>query len=638
MKKILFAILMLSTLLSSCEKDTTETGPLPEVVDLEFSISATALVRGDEVTLEITVPQPAAVEGETPQTITSNEEFDIYLTALDKSGNDMSSLFVDLPEFITFLNGTTELSTVLRVSDSVEGENTITLRAFARGYSMASATKEMIIKDFYRTSVEVVDESEVPSSKFTEGDIIKFRASVEVPAQEQVVVTPSLEGDLSEYFDSSVTELPTITIEPGTTTGVSTGVMLYDDNLPSAAKKFDIKFSSPSLLHPLSQATELISITLEDNDIDLGPINTEEYVYESPDQIFASATNIFNAITSQWLIGATEPRHIVRGDAHPTPALADKWKLHNAVEFDFSTTPTTGVINSLWQANGANYKVPYLADGVSSVQNVNASTVAVDPSSKTGYLRLTASPKTATASDGFYLSSFYGCRYTPNTWRSQFARLTPGTRIEVRSRVRGMNAGISFVVEMKGRTTVPGAPGGSVPRVSVVKYASYADVGDADAAASENKAVIQGTHDGSSVGKVNIRPEINAPDDWNIFWFEWTDKNEVIFGINGEETRRLTKGDGQIPNWLFDEDYVAAIDSNGFELFIEAKINDGDAVKSGGLPEAGFYDRLNGITSANLDDPNTPRMEIDWIRFYKATDFNDDPSLAENKINGILPY
>ena len=105
--------------------------------------------------------------------------------------------------------------------------------------------------------------------------------------------------------------------------------------------------------------------------------------------------------------------------------------------------------------------------------------------------------------------------------------------------------------------------------------------------------------------------------DWNIYWFEWSDDGKTLkCGINGET--KLTYSADQSPvGWPYDD---KAINPQGLYMLITL-----DAPNSwaGGAYEGWDSGFANISWEESKTNENTPRMEIDWIRFYISAGYND---------------
>ena len=121
----------------------------------------------------------------------------------------------------------------------------------------------------------------------------------------------------------------------------------------------------------------------------------------------------------------------------------------------------------------------------------------------------------------------------------------------------------------------------------------------------------------------------------DIYWMEWRDNNEIALGINGKENVRM-RTDGSYTgvangtaswnsstHWPFTDKY----NTEGLHLLLTfAGCNEwalGDAAAEQAAKDGSWANDFKYISYQESKSSNdTPRMEIDWIRFYKKPTYD----------------
>ena len=124
-------------------------------------------------------------------------------------------------------------------------------------------------------------------------------------------------------------------------------------------------------------------------------------------------------------------------------------------------------------------------------------------------------------------------------------------------------------------------------------------------------------------------------DEFDIYWMEWRDNNEIALGINGKENVRM-RTDGSYTgiangtalwnsstHWPFTDKY----NTEGLHLLLTfAGCNEwalGDAAVEQAAKDGSWANDFKHISYQESKSSNdTPRMEIDWIRFYKKPTYD----------------
>ena len=169
---------------------------------------------------------------------------------------------------------------------------------------------------------------------------------------------------------------------------------------------------------------------------------------------------------------------------------------------------------------------------------------------------------------------------------TRFIHINPGMRIEMRVRVTGDRTGIVPVIELRD------APGGvfdkQIQRIDILRN-------------TKGNLVTQGVFSTMEDGtKTSPLPKIG---DYNIYWVELT-TDGIKVGINGSTNVDVPS----TSSWGF-----APADGLALDFLFAPADNRPDG-----------WDSVLKAISEPKTDPNTPLMEIDWIRFYTNSTYSDE--------------
>lgn len=593
MKKVLYAILSAFLLMLSvvgCKEDNL-IDVLPQAVPLTVTVDSKNLVMGDHLIMTFKVDG----EGDT-----SNEDFDIYLTA--KSGTeDKAQLFKGFPEMITFHKGEKEMQLDLLVSESgVSASHTIDIAAFVRGYRVTGAVNTVTVSDFYRTTIALKDNQD---KEVKEGDSFILTAQVAVKAREEVVVKilPAA-GEESIYEN-----LPTTLIIPAGSTIVESEVItLKKDGVYKGDANLNLAVQTESTKHPL--VAETFMIKMLDIDKPFGDkLQDERWVYGNPSIPFASTIRLSDVNAKYG-----EAVAIREGDAHPNAELAKEgWLFYNAQEFHL-----VGKTGDMWTYNTVNdtYVPAFLAAQNTATAQSSAG-VDINKFStitEAGYLKMFEMKIKTNATGGASGPREYGTAafYANNQANAFKANHTPtlmGSRVEVRARVRGNKKGFNMAIWMLGNSDYP---------YGEIDLLENPASNDGDSRAFQTFHV--GADAITSKGQSQMT-NMNNISDWNIYWMEWIDENTVRIGLNGMVTTTLLN-DGSVTakeNWAFNP----VKNPKGLKLIITMGAPSKWALNGQGdtwVPPVDWDKGFASFTNYMQDRDNNaiPRLEIDWIRTY----------------------
>ena len=130
---------------------------------------------------------------------------------------------------------------------------------------------------------------------------------------------------------------------------------------------------------------------------------------------------------------------------------------------------------------------------------------------------------------------------------------------------------------------------------------------------------------------------INKMDQWNIYWVEIVDDHTIKMGINGKTTKVVTPADlgNASSEWPFN------LEKNplGFHYLLTLGAPSEWALGYTDIPPVGWDSGFSTITyEASKTNQETPRMEIDWIRYYSNDNYSKPASINLHNPNAHTYY
>lgn len=620
MKKIIIlaAALLSAACFNSCKEDELPGGStIAEPVDLTMTVENTSIVMGDDLVVTFTVEDDASE--------TLNETIEINLSVTENN-QDVSTLFKDFPKTVSFEKGESELQLTIPVG-TVEGAHSVTLSAESRGYTIAGQPTLLSVADYRYVTVSVKDNTAL---EVKEGATFVLVASLEVPAEEETVINVAPKtGEENWYKD-----LPsTLTIAKDATSVESSPVTMVEDEGYNPMD-LTLDLTTTSKLYPLANASLVISRL--DNNEPLGTqVMDERYLYTDPDEMYVSSGN--ESAVKEWLSDAgLEENYVVRtvGDAHPDPQGLglSKWTFFAAYEFHKIKNGTVSDKKSNDNTYINEWSPACFAD-----QNTQAvETAGACDNAKYawitdgGYLRMiTLHEQCSSARDkkqyDWGTSAFYANKFNSNNqnnhgYKPQNVRIYPGMRIEVRARIRGEKTGMLPGIWFQGNQ----AQGGTDPWVVWPAYGEI-DVMENNTMTNNRNTVEQTFHVGTIKDNVHYNPTtggvagFSGIDEYNIYWMEWVDEENVRMGINGQENLAISKSEVEGKGWSWP--FTTTVNKEGLHILLTMMFLGKQAPTD---PSA--YDGITYLTARNAEhDVKTspiPRMEVDWVRFWIDNTYN----------------
>lgn len=635
MKKFFYGLLpvcLLALLMTGCD-DTETVISIGESRNLVAEISTQSAAIGDEVTFSVKIDQQ-------DNSLALEEDIDVVLTFAGKNveGKEVaaSDVFDNFSGHIYMKKGEKQGFTEFKVKNNlakypVSG----TITAYVRGYKMNAAERPIVLSDKHYTIMSLKNNSDNTVKEY--GYFVLW-ATVGAPAKEDVTITINAGDDADKYEN-----LPDkLIVKAGYKTAESGFIRIKGEQGPNSFTAVSMSFSSDSENHPVYGNEMEIKVTDTDAGLVAGTeLTNEQWVYTDPDQIFISPDN--KKSVEKWdEIRAASALEIKEGDPHPNEALAaEGWSFLNSYEFH----PIDALTQGGKGVNEYGNRPPRFmaAQNVANTQKVQA--VVNDKyatMTQEGYLKMwcaydpgisVTGEITGTRDFGvsaLYASKFDGVPTGADSWESSNVRILPGTRVEVRIRVRGKKHSFNSAVWFQGN-------------IRGVQWSTYGEVDllENPATNSNPNGAWQTFHwnDVSTSSGDKYKPSsgqkvISDMDEFDIYWMEWRDNNEIALGINGVETV-CTKRDGNYTgvangtaawnsstHWPFTDEY----NQEGLHLlFTFAGCNEwslGEAAAEQAAKDGSWANDFKHISYQDSKTSNdTPRMEIDWIRFYKKSTY-----------------
>lgn len=622
--------------LTGCKEDVISIS-IGETRNLIAEISTQSAVFGDKITYSVAINQ-------TNDSLSLEEDVDVTLRFSGKNslGEEVaaSDVFENLPSSILLRKGDKKGFAEFKVKPEVANYPvTGTITAYARGYQIASAERPITVSDKHYSYVTIKNNSD---NTVKEGGKFILVLNVGAVAKEDVVVNinPIENGDKLIGLPSE------LIVKAGFKSVESDVIQVVSQEGANDFSSVTLGFSTSSQLHPVQ--SDKMTISVSEASITLDPatkLYDEHWVYIDPDQIFVSAEN--KKAVENW--DATKSiLEIKEGDPHPNTDLAAKgWVFLNSFEFHpIDALTEKGAINSYGNRPPRYMAAQNVANTqkVQSVVNEKYSTMTNE-----GYLRMWCAydpglektggvpGKTDYGVSAFYANKFDGVPSAADGWESSNVRILPGTRVEVRIRVRGEKHSFNAAVWFQGN-------------IRNVKWSTYGEVDLLENPANKNGSLNNAwqtfhwnddaAQDGDKYKPTAGGIPINDMNEFDIYWMEWTDNNEIALGINGQENVRI-KADGTYTpatvslqggsswssstHWPFKDRY----NPEGLHLLLtfagcnEWALDHNDENTPCVEKHPDWADAFKNISyEDSKTNSATPRMEIDWIRFYKTSNYN----------------
>ncbi len=635
----LFKLVVIATtlFLVSCRKDDMSNNNLGVVERYEINISsegkrtAESLIA-DGVNVNFTLKEGQTVKTETG--ISLNLSFTGEATLVNgekQSINNGRELFSNFTEKITIAKG--EKSSNIKFNiEHPENYKAITGTFSISSRDAVANTKDLPIKLFSKTQIMLlVNGTQVigdePVSVYSTRQF-NFGFSSEENISENIVISISRNG--KDKVDITNTESLTfaqntmeVSSEELTATikdGVTEGIIPIVYTLSINSNKYE-----------LSKNSFTINIISPTNGLSPANMLTDErWVYPFADEVFVSSISK-NEVETLFK-GKKGIVEMKAGDPHPNKELAKEgWTFRNALEFSPIPSSIAG-----GKANEFGNRVPrYMGEqNTQRMQNFqgiyNDRYTHIDDDGELllwsakgdnlykNWYDKNGGNKAPHGTIEYGTGAFHLSKFQPNNpnsykWEDKRIPIMPGTRVEVRMRCAGQLYKFIPALWFQGNQQANTWP-----------YYGEVDMLEAPKKTEDAAPEVTLTYHwsdnpkGLNPDKSHYHPTTGKIDGvdltkYNIYWMEWRSNDEVAVGINGKEMLVVRSSDykasGQ--HWPFTATYNKA----GMHMLITFPPLDGSP--------KGTYDKyMKDIPYAeSKSNPNTPRMLIDYIRFYKNSNY-----------------
>ncbi|MCD8312945.1 MAG: DUF5014 domain-containing protein [Bacteroidales bacterium] len=309
----------------------------------------------------------------------------------------------------------------------------------------------------------------------------------------------------------------------------------------------------------------------------------------------------------------------IDGSEHPNPELGEEgWTLLNACEFHAidgwsysrSALNTYGV-NEVKVENG------WGAQNTTSVEkNLFVDNEKYTNVTDCGYLSIWACPDTAlNVNKEYVFVGAGGCYANKVNAAKAIPQNTPigeGTRVEIRARLLGQREGFLLALWLQGNDTELTWP--EYGEIDIME--NHVNLNDNNVA---RNTVTQTLHWGSGNNNPSVTAVMDNVEDWNIYWVEIPDAETVRFGINGETTAEYTAADANnddAAEWPFCNEF----NPSGFHILLN--IYAGWNSDSKDPHDWATEDFCNLTYPESIYSDVPPRLDIDWIRYWKNDNYN----------------
>lgn len=623
MKKLIykiFPVFIFTLLFISCKENLIELN-IGKEQNLTTSISTPTAIFGDKIVFGITI------DGINDTTLVLQEDVDVTVsvTAKDKNKKDVApeNVFEDFTNVIHMRKGEQRGYLELTIKDNiVDFPINVTLSAYARGYQISPAERTMVISDHYYTVLGLRNNED---KKVSEGTSFVLTASIGTIAKEDFTI--NIQSDQADRLETESPLPEFLTIRKGFNSVESSPIKVKLQEGENDYENIILNFTLPEgAAYPLQENT--LSIQVVDVDANIGDKLTDERnVYKFPEQVFYSEGTAMEV--SAWDdVKFTDGKLMKYGDLHPNSTLAGQgWKFLNSFEFHPISSLTAGGKANEWDNRVPKYMAMQAVEGTQKVQAMNNNKYS--NMTDEGYLMMWSaySPGEQVTEggsgtrdfgvSGFYANKFRGGNSVSDTWESSNVRILPGTRIEARLRVRGEKSTFNAAFWTQGN------------KDQEDQWSAYGecDILENPARTRDNYTAHQTFHWAKDPNQPKQNDDYNPTwnksinmTEFNIYWLEWRDNNEIAMGINGRENVTINKNKGAWSNdnhWPFSDTY----NTEGMHLLITFAGGNGWALGNQNISDeaaaAELAKTLKNIPYAgSKTNPETPRIEIDWIRFY----------------------
>ena len=606
-----------ATTFTGC-KDESTLGVLPETVPMTLSMSNKYLAFGESTNIVMNVNQPE--EGELA--LNENIEVEYTLQCKDADGNEIpyTEVFEGFTDKIILNEGDKQASMTLNAkSNMFKLPITSVLTAYSRGYLINESKQEFTLSDYHYTTLSLKGNSD---KTIWEGEGFILQATTTVPAIEDVTIKVELSDEDKQKYPNVPEE---VVIPAGKTESTTEVIWTEDSRTTTTDSKLILNFESQNPSRPLTNDNLILDIL--DVDKNKGTdVTDERYINPRPQVIYASSEEVKKSIQEWAPTKMVEVKTPGTGE-HPTKS---EWTFLRSMEFhhiDQCMNPQNKYGNYLVKGLGGQNTAKVQAG--QGMDNNKFSTVTEE-----GYLKMWGVKERTYAEwwgDGAWrdygISAFYANKFKYKNGNiemidaeSQNVYILPGMRIEFRARINGAMNGYNNGIWLQGNIDDAAWGWPAYGEIDIVENLN-------------NKQSHCTMHWGHNPGHPSATAHTKDVDGkvWNIYWCQLDNDGTIRLGINGKEILVSKKSNRKAP-----DPFNIDVNPTGYHILLTMLAPNDWSLQggSGGVSGPNWDNGFANITyEQSKTHPDTPRMELDWIRFYKNSDY--DTNLQSSKVGPL---
>ena len=605
-----------ATLFSGC-KDNESMGTLAEAVPLKLEVSKKYLVFGENTDVTLSVNNSEGSE------LLLNEDIDVTFSmrCSDADGNSIpnNEVFDGFIEKTSLKKGDANFSFNIQAkSKAFKFPVNVEISAFTRGYNIANNKQNLAVSDYHYATISLKGNSD---NTVYEGEKFILQADITGAPSEDLHIKiniPESQKDLCENIPEE------LVIPAGKTSVIGGLVNVKDGDDTKADRKLDIEFESSLSAHPIGNENNMLTVNIIDVDKPLGnKLTDERYINPRPQLLYvsdATETKVANWAPTKMFEKMTV------GTPHPAPALSGTWSFLRSMEFHhIDDCMFTNAEYGTFPPKGLSAQDTKKVQEYQGLNNEKYSTITED-----GYLKMWCVKEKTQAIGGgvgvldYGTSAFYANKFPKdpgagmNQAAAQNVLILPGMRLEFRARIRGNNKGFNAALWLQGNAYTDQVPWPEFGEIDIMENPS----------GRNNDPQIHATlhyAPGDKGNSITGNRQLTNITEWNVYWCEILNDNSIRIGVNGETIGTFKSNQAGGVKWPF----TPEVNPRGYHIILTLAAPSKWALGGGSIdindfwtPDKGWDTGFANITyEQSKTHPNTPRMEIDWIRFYTNSDY-----------------
>lgn len=614
--KWIMSLCITTILLGSC-KDNDSMGPLAEAVPLKLELSKKYLVFGENTDVILSVNNPEGSE------LLLNEDIEVTFSmrCTDADGNSIPNdeIFEGFVEKTFLKKGDRSFSFNLQAkSKAFKFPINAEISAFTRGYNIANNKQNLSVSDYHYATISLKGNSD---NTVYEGEKFILQADITGAPSEDLHIKVNIPENQKSFCEGIPEEL---VIPAGKTSIVGGLVTVKDGTETTADRKLNIEFESNLSAHPIGNEEKMLTVNILDVDKPLeDKLTDERYINPKPQLMYVSDAT--EAKVTNWAPTKMYKKMSV-GDPHPSSSLSSSWSFLRSMEFHhIDNCMFTNTEYGTFPPKGLSAQDTKKVQEYQGLNNEKYSTITED-----GYLKMwCVKEKTQAVGGGIGIkdygtSAFYANKFTKdagsgmNQAASQNVLILPGMRIEFRARIRGNNKGFNAALWLQGNAYTDQVNWPEFGEIDIMENPCGRN-GDPQIHATLHYAP---NDQGNSI---TGNRQLTNITEWNVYWCEILNDNSIVIGVNGETIGTFNSTLTGNVAWPF----TPEVNPRGYHIILTLAAPSKWGLGGGTTdandywtPDKGWDTGFANITyEQSKTHPNTPRMEIDWIRFYTNSDY-----------------